>query len=481
MAVAKAARLEPLYEVPVPVEKSALVLGGGVAGMTTALSLAEQGFPVHLVERTGELGGNLRHLFFTPPLQQGGREGDDPQIYLRQLVSRVEEEPLISVYLNTELVEHGGFRGNFTSRLRRFNLVLSGAEGNDGGGVEEFEVRHGVTVVATGGQEYRGKEYLYGEDRRVMTGQEFEALLAAAAGRGARPPQERASLALADWRVAPPQDVVMILCVGPAEKYCGRICCTTALKNALKLKELNPDARITVLFKDIRTYGFKERLYTRTREKGVLFLRYDDEHRPQVETVGDNLQVRAWEPTLGLWITLTPDLLVLSNPVMPSEGAEELAAALKVPRDLDGFFLEAHVKLRPVDFATDGIYLAGLAHYPKFINEAVVQARAAAARAATILSQKELHVGGVVATVKAEKCTGCLTCVRICPYDVPHINPTKVGAGRIMGVAEIEAAACQGCGICPAECPAKAIQLQHYRDEQVLAKEVALFEELLAA
>jgi heterodisulfide reductase subunit A-like polyferredoxin len=166
---------------------------------------------------------------------------------------------------------------------------------------------------------------------------------------------------------------------------------------------------------------------------------------------------------------------------MPSEGAEELAAALKVPRDLDGFFLEAHVKLRPVDFATEGIYLAGLAHYPKFINEAVVQARAAAARAATILSQKELHVGGVVATVKAEKCTGCLTCVRICPYDVPHINPTKVGAGRIMGVAEIEAAACQGCGICPAECPAKAIQLQHYRDEQVLAKEVALFEELLAA
>jgi len=470
MAVARAARLEPLYKVSVPVQKSALVLGGGVAGMTAALSLAEQGYPVHLVEREGELGGNLRHLFFTA-------EGDDPQIYLRELIARVEEEPLISVYLNTELVEHSGFRGNFTSRLRRLN-----GEGI----VEEFEVRHGVTIVATGGQEYRGKEYLYGEDPRVVTGQEFEALLAAAAGRGARPPQEWTSLALADWRVAPPQDVVMILCVGPAEKYCGRICCTTALKNALKLKELNPDARVTVLFKDIRTYGFKERLYTEARRRGVLFLRYDDEHRPQVELVtrntqhatqnGQELQVRAWEPTFGHWVVLHPDLVVLSNPVVPSEGARELATALKVSRDLDGFFLEAHVKLRPVDFATDGIYLAGLAHYPKFINEAVVQARAAAARAATILSKDVLSVGGVVAQVDASKCTACLTCVRVCPYGVPRINHELRGVGGIAGAAEIEVAQCRGCGLCVAECPAKAIQLKHYTDAQIEVKITALLQ-----
>jgi heterodisulfide reductase subunit A len=277
------------------------------------------------------------------------------------------------------------------------------------------------------------------------------------------------------------RNVVMILCVGPAETYCSRICCTTALKNALKLKELNPDARVTVLFKDIRTYGFKERLYTEAREKGVLFLRYDEEHTPRVDAVGGKLQVGAWEPMFGEWITLTPDLLVLSNPVVPSEGARELGEVLKVPRDLDGFFLEAHVKLRPVDFATDGIYLAGMAHYPKCINEAVVQARAAAARAATILSRKELRVGGVVATVEAEKCTGCLTCVRVCPFNVPYVNPLKVGAGSILGAAEIEPAACQGCGICAAECPARAIQLTHYKDAQVAAEVEALLGRAVAA
>jgi len=476
MAVARAARLEPLYKVEVPVQKAALVLGGGVAGMTAALSLAEQGFPVHLVEREGELGGNLRHIYIAVEDRGSGMEAD-PQAYLRELVERVEEEPLITVHLNTELVEHSGYRGNFTSRLRTLNGE---------GFVEEFQVRHGVTIVATGGQEYRGNEYLYGEDPRVLTGQEFEALLAAAAGRGARPPQERSSLALADWRVAPPQEVVMILCVGPAEKYCSRICCTTALKQAIKLKELNPDARITVLYRDIRTYGFKERLYTEAREKGVLFMRYDDEHRPQVELVtrntqhetrnGQELRVRAWEPTFGRWMEFHPDLLVLSNPVVPSEGAKELATLLKVSRDLDGFFLEAHVKLRPVDFATDGIYLAGLAHYPKFIGEAVVQARAAAARAATILSRDTLSVGGIVAQVDASKCTACLTCVRVCPYGVPRINHELKGVGGIAGAAEIEVAQCRGCGICVAECPDKAIQLMHYTDVEMEAKIGALLE-----
>jgi heterodisulfide reductase subunit A len=385
---------------------------------------------------------------------------------LQELVARVEAEPLLNVHLNTEMVEHSGYRGNFTSRLRGIN----GA-----GLVEESEVCHGVTVVATGGQEYRGTEYLYGEDSRVVTGQEFEALLV-------------------DWGMGlptyqpanPPDNIVMILCVGPAEKYCSRICCTTALKNALKLKELNPDARITVLYRDIRTYGFKERLYTEAREKGVLFMRYDDEHKPQVELVTRNtqhatrdqqeLQVRAWEPTFGEWIILTPDLLMLSNPVVPAEGAKELATALKVSRDLDGFFLEAHVKLRPVDFATEGIYLAGLAHYPKFIGEAVVQAQAAAARAATILSKDTLSVGGAVAQVDAAKCTACLTCVRVCPYGIPRISRDLVGVGGIVGAAEIEVAQCRGCGICVAECPARAIQLMHYTDEQMEAKIGVLLE-----
>jgi heterodisulfide reductase subunit A-like polyferredoxin len=216
----------------------------------------------------------------------------------------------------------------------------------------------------------------------------------------------------------------------------------------------------------------------------VVFARYDDHHRPEVEQVSGagqapepdptGIQVRAWEPTMGEWMTLTPDLLVLSNPAVPGEGARELATALKVSRDLDGFFLEAHVKLRPVDFATEGIYLAGLAHYPKFIGESVVQAQAAAARAATILSKDKLSVGGVVAEVSASKCTACLTCVRVCPYSVPRINHELVGVGGIAGVAEIGVAECRGCGICIAECPARAIELTHYTDDQMEVKIGAL-------
>ena len=464
MAAARAARLQPLKKVSIAVQKAALVLGGGVAGMTAALSLAEQGFPVHLVEREGELGGNLRHIHVGIGYQ--GLGIDDPQAYLRELIARVEAEPLISVHLNTELAEHSGYRGNFTSRLR---------SANGSGFVEEFQLRHGVTIVATGGQEYRGEEYGYGSDPRILTLQEVEGLLAAWAGELDAVPISDSQSAIRNSQSAI-RNVVMILCVGPAEKYCSRICCTTALKNALKLKELNPEARVTVLYRDIRTYGFKERLYTEAREKGVFFTRYDDEHRPQVEVVDGRLQVRAWESTFGRWMTLSPDLLVLSNPMVPAEGAKELATTLKVSRDLDGFFLEAHVKLRPVDFASEGIYLAGAAHYPKFIGEAVVQAQAAAARAATILSRDTLSVGGIVAQVDAAKCTACLTCVRVCPYGVPRINHQLRGVGGIVGAAEIGVAECQGCGICVAACPARAIQLMHYTDEQMEAKIGALLE-----
>jgi len=280
--------------------------------------------------------------------------------------------------------------------------------------------------------------------------------------------------------------------------YCSRVCCGVAVKNALRIKELNPDCSVYVLYKDMRTYGFSEAFYTEAREKGVIFLRYDDEHKPEVQLpttspppipseagqevpTSNRLQVSVFEPILKERITLTPDLLVLSTAVVPAEGSQELAELLKFSCTLEGFFLEAHVKLRPVDFPAEGIFLCGAAHYPKFIGETIAQAQAAAARAATILSKDVLQVGGVVAVVDEEKCTGCLTCVRICPYEVPRINSAKVGAGGILGVAEIEAAACQGCGTCAGECPAKAIQLQHYRDEQVLAKEEALFGELLAA
>jgi heterodisulfide reductase subunit A-like polyferredoxin len=267
----------------------------------------------------------------------------------------------------------------------------------------------------------------------------------------------------------------MILCVGPAEEYCGRICCTTALKNALMLKRLNPTAQVTIIYRDIRTYGFKEQLYNKAREAGVLFVHYDFDRKPDVVSENGHLTLRVWEEVLGKELELKPDVLVLSTPVVPSEGARELSTRLKVSQDMDGFFLEAHVKLRPVDFSSDGIFMAGLAHYPKLLDESIIQAQAAAARATVLLSQDTMETGGRVAVVDETRCVGCLTCVRTCPYDAPRIVANLTGVGNILGAAQVEAAICHGCGSCAAVCPAKAIDLMHYTDAQMLPKVDALF------
>jgi heterodisulfide reductase subunit A len=279
------------------------------------------------------------------------------------------------------------------------------------------------------------------------------------------------------------KSVVMLQCVGPWDEegsqdrfYCSRICCSVAAKNALRIKQQNPQAQVFVLYnRDIRTYGFQEALYTQAREAGVVFSRYQEGGQPQIRMNG-RLQITIADDVLGQSITLDPDLLVLSEAIVPAEGSRQLAELLKFSCTLEGFFLEAHVKLQPVDFPAEGIFLAGMAHYPKLLDEAIAQAGAAAARAASILSKDALEVGGVVAVVDPAKCTGCLTCVRVCPFGAAEINPALMGVGGIIGAAEIVAAACRGCGLCPAECPAKAIQLQHFTDEQVLAKEEALFE-----
>ena len=468
MAVARAARLEPLHRITVPVTKRALVIGGGVAGMHAALALAKQEIAVDLVEREAELGGNLRHVRYLLETQNGRLRWHDARTYLEDLIAQVTADPRITVHRETELVETHGYKGNFTSVLRT-------PEG-------EITVQHGATIVATGAREYRGPEYGYGRDPRILTQQEFEALLAAGEVRQGEEAAEAQEL---------PQDVVMIQCVGPAERYCSRICCTVALKNALRLKALNPKARVTVLYRDLRTYGFKERLYTEARRAGVLFVRYDADHKPQVRLPegGDGeqpptdepLEVRVWEPMLGREMVLHPDLLVLSMPMVPAEGAEELANRLKVGVDLDGWLMEAHVKLRPVDFSTEGLYMAGAAHYPKLLDETIAQAQAAAARAATILSQDALPVGGIVAQVDPEACVGCLTCVRLCPFGVPQVRDDLTGVGAIVGAAYIEPAQCQGCGLCVAECPARAIQLMHYRHEQIEIKVAALLEPAVQA
>ncbi len=440
-AVARAALLEPQHTIQVPVQRAALVIGGGASGMTAALSLADQGFPVHLVEKEAELGGNLRHITAL------SLEARTPQAVLQNLTQRVLSHPQIQVHLRTKVVATRGFAGNFITTLQQ-------ADGR------RLEIHHGVTILATGGREYRGPDYGYGSDPRILTQQEFEALLGQANDL--------------------PESAVMIQCVGPAESFCSRICCTVALKNAIRLKELQPQAQIIVLYRDLRAYGFKERLYRQAREKGVIFIRYDRSRKPLVERQGEALYVRVWEPILRREMILHPEMVVLSMPVVPQEDAREVASLFKVPLDADGFFLEAHIKLRPVEFASEGLFLAGLSHYPKLLDESLIQAQAAAARAARILSHDTLTAGGRVAVVDQERCTGCLTCVRICPFDVPKIRADLAGVGGIVGAAYIEPAICQGCGTCAAECPARAIQLMHYTDAQIMAKVSALLHPLPA-
>jgi len=461
MSAARASKLDSLANSEIQVQRGALVIGGGAAGMEAALALADQGFPVDLVERDSELGGALRLMHYglddfgvqaaIPP--NGQDHFVKPQEYLEQLVGRVAGHPAVSVHVNAEVASTDGFMGNFSSTIAY------------GGRKEVIKVSHGATVVCVGGVEYRGDEYAYGTDPRITTQQQFEGVVSAFENGG-------------DGEAELPDDVVMIQCVGPADRYCGRICCTSALKNALNLKRLNPAARITIIYKDIRTYGFKERMYTQAREAGVLFMHYDDDREPEVTVDPDGtLQVSVWEEILGRQMTLNPDTVVLSTPVVPAPGADALARRLKVPRNADGFFMEAHIKLRPVDFLSDGIFMAGLAHYPKLLQESIVQARAAAVRAAHILSRETLTAGGLVAEVEQQECVACLTCVRVCAFGAVRIDDDRAGAGGILGAAEIEPSLCQGCGLCMASCPAGAIQLHHYTENQMGAKLDALIEE----
>jgi heterodisulfide reductase subunit A-like polyferredoxin len=410
--------------------------------MSAALSLAEQGFPVHLVEKQAELGGNLRFVHTTFPGETGGLNvgARSPANVLRELVARVRSNNRIQVHLQSEVVANQGFLGNFTTTLRGADGILE-------------EIPHGATILATGAEEYRGNEYGFGEDPQVITQQQFEALLEDIPGEI--------------------RSVAMILCIGPAQAYCSRICCSVALKNALALKERHPDAQVTIFYKDIRTYGFKERLYEQARRRGVVFVRYDDDHPLQI-THREPLLIEAWDAVLERKLSVEPDFLVLSMPVVPSAQSRQLAGLFKAAVDEQGFFLEAHIKLRPVDFASEGVFMAGSAHYPKLLDETLVQAQSAAARAARVLSRENLQAGGRVAVVDAQRCTACLTCVRICPFNVPKISSDIAGAGGVMGAAVIEAAVCQGCGLCAGECPARAIQLMHYTDEQMCAKVNAL-------
>jgi heterodisulfide reductase subunit A-like polyferredoxin len=451
MAVARSRHLQPLTTEEQSLSHRALVIGGGVAGLTAAINMADQGYEVTVVERQKELGGQARSL-------SASCRGGDPRAFVQELIDRVVSHARVKVLTDHEVVKSSGFVGNFKSTLACRSEPT------------QRLVEHGVTVVATGGQEYHGPAYGLGRDPHIITQSDLEQMLVV--------PDPGSP-------VSELRTVVMLQCVGPWDEeeagtdfYCSRICCSVAAKNALRILEQNPQAQVFVLYnRDIRTYGFQEALYTEARQAGAVFLRYEEGTRPEISSNGQ-LQVTVRDEVLDAEVALYPDLLVLSEAIVPAQGHREVAELLKFSCTLEGFFLEAHVKLQPVDFPAEGIFLAGTAHYPKLLDETIAQAGAAAARAASILSKDTLEVGGVVAVVDAAKCTGCLTCVRVCPFGAAQINPSLVGVGDILGAAEITAAACRGCGLCPAECPAKAIQLQHFTDDQVLAKEEALFEAL---
>ncbi len=436
--VAKAELLKTLRNPVVSVTPVGLVIGGGLAGMTASLELAKQGFEVHLVERCRELGGHLSEIHYS-------LEGKDPERQLRKLVEKIMENSKIHVYLEAEVVDVSGFVGNFKSKIAWQD--------------KEKEIDHGITIVATGAVQYEPMEYLYGEDSHIMTQQELEE-----------------SIAEGEFKA---EKVVMIQCVGARTKErpnCSRICCGHAIKNALKIKEVNPETDVYVLYKDVRSYGFKEDYYRMATEKGVLFINYSDERKPVVITENGTLRVLFWEPVLKEKIEVKPDIIALSAATVPNPDNKRLSEMLKVPLTKDGFFLEAHVKLRPVDFQTDGIFLCGMAHSPKFIDETVAQAYAAASRAVTILSKDELEMEGIVARVDPEFCGGCEFCENLCPYGAIEMNEDD---GEV--TAHVIEVLCKGCGVCGAACPTKAITLGHFTNEQIIAQvKAALLEEAIA-
>jgi heterodisulfide reductase subunit A-like polyferredoxin len=431
MAITNANYIKPLKEVSIGVNKRALVIGGGLAGMTAALKFARQNFEVYLVEKESQLGGNLRHITSTV-------DGMDVQEFLGNLMEQVTSHPLVHVLTETIVTGSSGFKGNFETDLLH------------GPSMGARKLKHGVIVVATGGEELKPRgQYGYGEDPRVMTQMELEARLA-------------------EKKVPPAARVTMIQCVGSRNEerpYCSRICCSNAIKNAIWLKEMKPDLDVVILFRDVMTYGFLEKYYLKARRVGVRFMRFEKERPPVVTKSNGRLTLTCYDPSIMEELTFDTDLLALSAATIARDN-EELGNLLKVPRTQEGFFLEAHMKLRPVDFASDGIYLCGLAHSPKNMRETITQAEAAVAKACTLLAKEQILVGGVVAEVKGENCAACLTCVRACPYNVPVINEK--------GEAEIDISKCKGCGTCAAECPAKAIDLMHYRDVQIIGKVGAL-------
>ena len=445
MAAARTCHLQPLQDIDLPVNKNALVVGGGLAGMTCALSIAAQGHEVHLLEREADLGGIAAKVHST-------LDGLDVGEHLGGLKRSVFRNPLIHVYTKAEIIEAAGYIGNFQTTVRS--------------GRGETRIAHGATVIATGAQVYEPNEYLYGQDERVLTHLELE---------------ER--ITSQDESLANAQCVVMIQCVGCRNEdrnYCSRICCGESIKNALKLKEMNSEMDVFILYRDIRTYGKLEDHYREASEKGVTFIRYEPEAAPRLEAVQAEgrpvLRVAAMDYLLGMELGIDADLVVLAAAVIPQQGSDHVSHLFNVPLGPDGFFKEAHVKLRPVEFATDGVYLCGLAHYPKYIPETVSQAYGAAGRVLTLLSHDTVTVSGSVCMVDESRCMGCGACASACTYNAIELRKTKQGSKAV-----VNPVICKGDGLCNAKCPTGAIFLKHFTDETLMSQIDAALPEQEAA
>ncbi len=427
MAVAKANLLLPLTQTDLAVTQSSLVVGGGIAGMTAAVAMSKQGYPVALVERADALGGNALQLVKT-------HKNEDVAAYVKDLISTVESDDRISVHLNTSIAAVDGFVGNFKTELRN--------------GSSSQTVEHGVAILATGAKEYKPAEYLYGEHPAVMTHLDLDNLFRND-----------------DPKIAEAQNVVFIQCVGSRDDqhpYCSKVCCSHSVKGALDFKKKNPDTNVYVLYRDLRTYGQKEDLYREARAAGVLFFTYTMDQKPQVSADGDQVQVEFADRILGRQLAVKADILCLAAAIV-SHRDQTLAQLFKVPLDADGWLLEAHQKLRPVDFANDGVFMCGMAHYPKPIEESIAQAKAAAARAVTVLALKNIKVGGNVSQIVPELCSGCLGCINVCPYEAIIFDQEKF-------VAEVNQALCKGCGACAAACPSEAPSLMGFDNNQLYAQ-----------
>jgi len=434
MSVARATSLEPLQEIDLPVNKTALVVGGGIAGMTCALSMANQGHKVHLVEKDTDLGGTARRIYYT-------LEGLDVQAYLRDLVREVYQHPLIHVSTDATITEATGYVGNFVTKVKSERGVT--------------EIKHGAAVIAIGADEYKPTEYLYGEDDRVLTQLELGE-----------------QIVKGEERLINSQSLVMIQCVGCRQEdryYCARVCCSHAIKNALKLKEINPEMDIYIIYRDMRTYGFSEDYYREASDKDIKFIRYEPDDKPQVEAVEEEgrpvLRVTLPDYILGQKLAIDADYLALAAAVIPPAGSRETAKLFKVPLNPEGFFQEAHVKLRPVDFAADGVFLCGTAHYPKHIPEAINQAYGAAGRVLTLLSHDIVTVSGSVCDVDERKCMGCGACISACTSGAIEFQDTRQGKKAV-----VNPVICKGDGLCNVKCPTGAIFLKHFTDEELLSQ-----------